>query len=103
MSRGKYLSLEEARNRKQLDRFAKEHSSKADRDRFERLLDAMSRGALEEAETSHSDRRIGSHASPSSRSTNVSALTVSAVATRGFSSAFSGSAWTENQNCLASA
>ena len=34
---------------------------------------------------------------------NVNVLTVSAVATTGFSSDFSGSAWTENQNCLASA
>src|SRR6516225_12452712 len=41
--------------------------------------------------------------SASSMSPNVNVLTVSAVATTGFSSDFSGSAWTENQNCLASA
>jgi hypothetical protein len=60
MSRGKYLSLEEARKDGKLDRFADEHPSDADRDRFERLLDAMSKGVLEEAETSKSDRRASS-------------------------------------------
>ncbi len=43
MSRGKYLSLEEARKSGKLDRFAKEHPSKGDRKRFERLLDLMIR------------------------------------------------------------
>lgn len=52
MSRGKFLSLEEARNAGELDRFAKEHPSTADRDRFTRLLDAMSRGVLEDGGTS---------------------------------------------------
>ena len=52
MSRGKYLSLEEARKSGALDRFAKEHPSEADRDRFARLLDAMSRGVLEAKGTS---------------------------------------------------
>jgi hypothetical protein len=60
MSRGKYLSLEEARKTGKLDRFAKEHPSKADRDRFGRLLDAMSQGALEGAETSRSARAVNS-------------------------------------------
>jgi hypothetical protein len=41
MSRGKYLSLEEARKLKQLDRFAKEHPSKGDRALFDRLFSAM--------------------------------------------------------------
>ena len=41
MSRGRYLSLEEARNLGKLDRFAKEHPSEADADRFQSLLDAM--------------------------------------------------------------
>src|SRR5262249_33020800 len=41
--------------------------------------------------------------SASSMSPNVNVLTVSAVATTGFSSDFSGSGWTENQNCFASA
>lgn len=41
MSTGKYLSLEEARKEKQLDRFAKEHQSKGDEEEFDRLLGAM--------------------------------------------------------------
>jgi hypothetical protein len=49
MSRGKYLSLEEARNSGKLDRFAKEHPSEGDRRRFNRLLDEMSK-TIEEAE-----------------------------------------------------
>ena len=45
MARGKYLSLEEARKmRNGLERFAKEHPSKADRKGFEKLLDAMTCG-----------------------------------------------------------
>ena len=60
MSRGKYLSLEEARKCGKLDRFAKEHPSEANRTRFKRLLDAMARGALEEAETSQPHRRANS-------------------------------------------
>jgi hypothetical protein len=56
MSRGKYLSLEEARKSGALDRFAKEHPSEADRDRFARLLDAMSRGDLEAKGTSARER-----------------------------------------------
>ncbi len=56
MSRGKYLSLEEARESGKLDRFANEHPSKADRNDSNRLLNAMSQGVLEEAETSTPDR-----------------------------------------------
>jgi len=44
MSRGKYLSLEEARKTGQLNQFAKEHPSEAERERFERLLEAMAKG-----------------------------------------------------------
>ena len=44
MARGKYLSLEEARKTGQIDRFCKEHPSKSEGTRFERLLDAMCRG-----------------------------------------------------------
>ena len=40
MARGKYLSLEEARKMKRLDRFAKEHPSEGDKKLFNRLLDA---------------------------------------------------------------
>jgi hypothetical protein len=44
MARDKYLSLEEARKQKRLDRFCKEHPSKTDKERFERLLEAMEGG-----------------------------------------------------------
>lgn len=69
MSRGKYLSLEEARKSGALDRFAKEHPMEADRDRFERLLIAMSQGVLVEAETSKSDRRANSNGTQTRRGT----------------------------------
>ena len=52
MSRGKYLSLEEARKSGKLDRFAKEHPSEGDRQRFNRLLDEMSKTIEEAEETS---------------------------------------------------
>jgi hypothetical protein len=42
MSRGKYLSLEEARNSGKLEQFAKEHPSEADAPHFPSLLEAMS-------------------------------------------------------------
>ena len=44
MSRGKHLSLEEARKAKQLDRFAKEHPSEGDRGVFDKLFTAMTGG-----------------------------------------------------------
>ena len=44
MARGKYLSLEEARKQKKLDRFCKEHPSRTDKGRFERLLETMEAG-----------------------------------------------------------
>ena len=44
MARGKYLSLEEARNAEKLDRFAKEHPSEGDGSEFDALLDAMAHG-----------------------------------------------------------
>jgi hypothetical protein len=44
MSRGKYLSLDEARKTGKLDQFAKEHPSKGDWDRFNKLFDAMAHG-----------------------------------------------------------
>ena len=43
MSRGKYLSLEEARKYGDLERFAVEHPSEGDRSRFGRLLAEMSK------------------------------------------------------------
>lgn len=45
MSRGKLLSLEEARNEGKIKQFATEHPSKAD-ERFGPLLDAMCKGKL---------------------------------------------------------
>ncbi len=42
MSRGKYLSLEEARNADKIDRFCKEHETKGDQKEFDRILNAMS-------------------------------------------------------------
>jgi hypothetical protein len=66
MSCGKYLSFEEARKSGKLGRFAKEHPMEGDRDRFKRLLDAMSQGVLEEAETSKPDRRASSSETPNS-------------------------------------
>lgn len=56
MSRGKYLSLEEARKGETkgatIMQFCKEHPSKADGPLFRRLLDAMARGKLEAGGTS---------------------------------------------------
>ena len=43
MSRGKYLSLEEARKQGKLKQFAKEHESKGDKEKFDRLLDKMAK------------------------------------------------------------
>ena len=44
MSRGKHLSLEEARKDGNLKQFAKEHPSKGKKGKFDRLLDAMAKG-----------------------------------------------------------
>jgi len=41
MSRGKYLSLEEARKEKKLERFAKEHPSEGDKKLFDNLFKNM--------------------------------------------------------------
>ena len=43
MSRGKYLSLPEARKKKQLDRFAKEHPSEGDSRELDRLIGEFSK------------------------------------------------------------
>lgn len=47
MSRGKHLSLEEARKNGLLDQFAREHPNETDAERFERLLKAMANGISE--------------------------------------------------------
>jgi len=43
MATGKYLSLEEARRKGLLKRFAKEYPSEGDERLFDRLLDAMTK------------------------------------------------------------
>lgn len=47
MSRGKYLSFEEARKEGKLDQFAKESPSVGDQERFDKLTHAMATGVLE--------------------------------------------------------
>ena len=52
MSRGKYLSLEEARKSgKLMKRFAKEHPSTGDEEQFDRLLKRMAKGKPKEGKT----------------------------------------------------
>ena len=43
MSRGKYLSLPEARKKKQFDRFAKEHPSEGDSNELDRIIGAFAK------------------------------------------------------------
>lgn len=45
MSRGKYLSLEEARKLSKLDQFAKEHEAEGDEKAFDHALNAIAQGA----------------------------------------------------------
>jgi len=52
MSRGKYLSLPEARKKKQFARFAKEHPSEGDADQLESLIGKMSRTPESDGQTS---------------------------------------------------
>ena len=52
MSVGKYLSLEEARKKGKLDRFVKEHPSKAKKKDFDALLDAMTKNSPKAGQTS---------------------------------------------------
>jgi hypothetical protein len=55
MSRGKYLSLREARKKKQLERFAKEHPSEGDAEKLESILGAMAKKLESDDQTSQSD------------------------------------------------
>jgi hypothetical protein len=55
MSRGKYLSLEEAREQNKLDRFAKEHPSKGDKKAFQGLLDRMAKSSSKDDQTSNKE------------------------------------------------
>ena len=52
MSRGKHLSLEEARRLGKLGQFAKEHPSVAQGDNFDRLLTSIIKGSPEARQTS---------------------------------------------------
>lgn len=69
MSRGKYLSLEEARESGDFKRFCEEHPAEADRERFLKLLQLMSQGALEGGETSSRDGDAGSTGTRTHRGT----------------------------------
>lgn len=55
MSRGKYLSLEEARKKKQLKRFTKEHPNKGDKKQFDQLLDRMAKNLPVDDQTSEKE------------------------------------------------
>ena len=55
MATGKYLSLEEARKKGLLNRFAEQHPSKGDRSLFNKLFDRMTRKPLKEDQTSKKD------------------------------------------------
>ena len=52
MSRGKYLSLEEARKQGKLDQFAKEHSSKGKKGVFMDTLNRMAKKSAKGGRTS---------------------------------------------------
>jgi len=69
MSRGKYLSLEEARQSGDFEQFCKEHPLEADRARFLKLLTLMSQGALEGEETSQPEHDEGSTGTRTRRGT----------------------------------
>lgn len=60
MSRGKYLSLEEARKKGLLDRFCKEHPSAGDKDAFDGILDGLIKNPSEASETSSQAKRARS-------------------------------------------
>ena len=57
MATGKYLSLEEARNKGLLDRFCKEHPSNGSKRKFTDLLDAMAKKPESSGRTSSRKRR----------------------------------------------
>lgn len=74
MSRGKHLSLHEARKRGELDRFAKEHEAVGDRDAFEKVLTAMASGKKPKAKgTSGRGASGGSSGTRSRRGTSEDA------------------------------
>jgi hypothetical protein len=52
MSRGKYLSLPEARKKKDFERFAKEHPSEGDANLFDKLVKGLTKSPESTAQTS---------------------------------------------------
>jgi hypothetical protein len=57
MSRGKYLSLPEARKKKLLDRFAKEHTSEGDADQLDSLIGKLSQPKKPESDDQTSSKK----------------------------------------------
>lgn len=55
MSRGKHLSLEEARKAGKLKQFAKEHPSKGSEQVFDKLFGRMTKTTSEDGQTSSED------------------------------------------------
>lgn len=55
MAIGKYLSLEEARVGKKLDRFVREHPSDGDESKFDDLLNVMAKTPVKVGQTSSRD------------------------------------------------
>lgn len=51
MATGKYLSLEEARKAKELDRFAKEHPTEGSKKEFDTLLLRMAKSSKADGKT----------------------------------------------------
>ena len=73
MSRGKYLSLEEARKEKKLERFAKEHPSEGDAELFDDLLGAMVKKRSRAGPSSPKARGGGSSGTRTRRDTSEDA------------------------------
>ena len=69
MSRGKHLSLEEARRSGKLDRYAAEHPMVGDKERFTRVLAAMAKGETGEQKPKSKPGTSGRGASASSNGT----------------------------------
>ena len=57
MGIGKYLSLEEARKKGLLDRFAKEHPSKGDKNLFDKLFGRMANGVKSSSKAGRTSKK----------------------------------------------
>jgi len=77
VARGKYLSLEETRKGATkgatIKRFCKEHPSEADADRFEALLESMTKGSLKGDQTSSRETSEGYSGTRTRRGTSEDA------------------------------